>query len=126
MKWKKELEALVEETRAFVKSVKGDIPETATPVAPPPEEAAGSPVDPPRHVVADSPRNPPPPQPSMLLQDERRLPPPLVTGSERGDMERHIEGYRALLRKRIRDKDAFQEHEMNRIRAMLKTPPKSG
>jgi hypothetical protein len=49
-----------------------------------------------------------------------------ASGSERGDIQKHIEEYQALQRKRILERNAHCEREMARIRTSLKAPPKSG
>jgi hypothetical protein len=117
MKWKKELEALVEESRAFVKSVQADLPAKPPIVGPLPEPVADA-VETGQPTEFDArPEEPPAHQPSF---DNHRTAPPLTTGSERGDIERRIEMYRALQRKRLQDQDAFYEREMARIRDGLR------
>jgi hypothetical protein len=71
MKWKKELAALVEENRAFAKSVKGNAPATPpVPVAPRPEEVAEPPIDLPVRPATARAQEPPPPQRTRPSRDD--------------------------------------------------------
>jgi hypothetical protein len=64
-------------------------------------------------------------QHAIDVPDDVRLPARFVTGSEREDIERHVEGYRVRQRNRLREHDAFYEGQMDRIRAIMNTPTKS-
>jgi hypothetical protein len=121
MKWKKELEALVEESQAFVKRVKADLPAMPPPAGSVPEPIATAPHTepeiPPQELSAR--------KPSMPSSDDLRVALPTHTGSERGDLLQRVEDYRTLQRTRLQDKDVFYEREMAKIRDGLKDPTKS-
>jgi hypothetical protein len=124
MKWKKELEALVKDTEAFVKSVARTSPATLPIVGQPPESVAETHVRGTQTEAEASAQDTslvPQPKPSC---DNFRCVAPPVTGSERGDIERHIEQYRARQRNRLQENDLNYEREIAGIRARLKAPPK--
>jgi hypothetical protein len=120
VKWKKELEALVEESQAFIKRVKADLP-----AMPPPAGPVLEPIPTARHTEPESyPEELSAREPSMPSRDELRVALPTQTGSERGDLLQRVEEYRALQRRRLQDKNVIYEREMVKIRDGLKLPTK--
>jgi LmbE family N-acetylglucosaminyl deacetylase len=131
MDWKRERDALIAQTYAFVQSVAGKIEETAreaarpeprpppvTPLQPPPEVRAApsetTPIEPVKAV-----ERPPPPTP---------LPRPIVHKEVQDEIRARIASFRAHQERFNRERAEYFSATLARLRAALEDlpPPRSG